>query len=125
MSELTQTVHPTNTKKKLIFCILFSLVASLSYVICDLLKLPLFTYYPAVNEMTLGFAKLTQTQGPAMYWYGWICSAVIAATVVAGFGASLQLGSKTSRYLAHLLWITLWILLPIIFNSLNFYWTHA
>ena len=82
-------MHSNLIDKKLTFCVFFSIVSSISYLICDLYKLPLFTYYPAVDEFALGFAKMTETQGPAMYWYGWIGTAFIAASILTLAAASL------------------------------------
>ena len=76
----TDEIQSENTdNKKIIFCLVFSIVASVSYVVCDLYKLPLFTFYPAVNEFAFGFAKMTESQGPAMYWYGWIGTSALFA----------------------------------------------
>lgn len=111
--------------KKQFFLLSFSFFACLAYVCCDLFKLPLFTYYPAVDEYVFGFAKMTESQGPAMYWYGWIVNASLFATIAALITAALPLSSKTTKYIAHLLWLAVWGLLPVLINSLNYYWTHV
>lgn len=111
--------------KKLFFLLSFSFFACLAYVCCDLFKLPLFTYYPAVDEYVFGFAKMTESQGPAMYWYGWIVNASLFATIAALITTALPLSSKMTKYIAHLLWLAVWGLLPVLINSLNYYWTHV
>jgi len=111
--------------KKLFFLLSFSFFACLAYVCCDLFKLPLFTYYPAVDEYVFGFAKMTESQGPAMYWYGWIVNASLFATIAALITTVLPLSIKMTKYIAHLLWLAVWGLLPVLINSLNYYWTHV
>lgn len=111
--------------KRIIACVVFSLIACIGYVACDLYKLPLFTYYPAVNEFVMGFAKMTESQGPAMYWYGWLCTTTILGLIVSACASLIKVSYGASKFLAHTTWITVWALLPVLFNSLNFYWTHA
>jgi len=111
--------------KKQFFLLSFSFFACLAYVCCDLFKLPLFTYYPAVDEYVFGFAKMTESQGPAMYWYGWIVNASLFATIAALITTALPLSIKMTKYIAHLLWLAVWGLLPVLINSLNYYWTHV
>ena len=118
-------MHSNLIDKKLIFCVLFSIISSISYLICDLYKLPLFTYYPAVDEFALGFAKMTETQGPAMYWYGWICTASAFAAPISLIAVLFAFSKKATNLISNLVWILIWVLLPIFINSLNFYWYHA
>lgn len=64
------------------FAIVFSIAAPILYVLCELLSLPLFTYHPATNRFDLGWAPGRSGEGPAMYWYGWTASMLIACTVL-------------------------------------------
>jgi|APCry1669190119_1035276.scaffolds.fasta_scaffold13586_3 hypothetical protein len=115
----------SSESQKLIFCLVFSVASSIGYVISDLYKLPLFTYYPAVNEFAVGFTKMNDSQGPAMYWYGWILSASVFATVLALIASKISFSNKYINYLAHSLWLLVWLLIPVLIYSLNYYWTHA
>ena len=122
----TDEIQSENTdNKKIIFCLVFSIVASVSYVVCDLYKLPLFTFYPAVNEFAFGFAKMTESQGPAMYWYGWIGTSALFASAVALLITSFEASKKSVPFLSHLSWAAVWGLLPVLIHSLKYYWTHA
>ena len=127
MSRVKIESLPTNTicDKRIVSSLVFSFIACLGYVACDLYKLPLFTYYPAVSEFAFGFAKMTESQGPAMYWYGWLCTTTIAATIAGACASLIKLSNGMNNYLAHITWIAPWALLPVLFNSLNYYWTHA
>jgi hypothetical protein len=62
----------------------------------------LFTYHPALVEFDWGVQKARE--GPAMYWYGWMATAGIAATIAAGFGLLLP-QSAVRRVPAALSWI--------------------
>jgi len=118
-------MHSNQINKKLIFCVFFSIISSISYLICDLYKLPLFSYYPAVDEFALGFVKMTETEGPAMYWYGWICTASLFATPISLIAVLFAFSKKVTNLISNLVWILIWVLIPIFVNSLNFYWYHA
>jgi hypothetical protein len=111
--------------KKLIFCLLFSATSCVVYLLCDLYKLPLFTYYPAVNEFALGFVKMTESQGPAMYWYGWICTTTLVATGVAWLISQFATSPAVVKFVASGLSVLTWILIPFFINSLTYYWKHA
>ena len=52
------------------------------YVVCELFGLPLFTYHPATNRVDFGWAPGRSGEGPAMYWYGWTATMLIACTVL-------------------------------------------
>ncbi len=51
--------------------LVFSLTATVLYVLCDLLGLPLFTFHPATGRLEWGYALPRRNEGPVMYWYGW------------------------------------------------------
>ena len=68
------------------FPIVFAVVYALAYALAVWKNYALFTYHPALNEFGIGVEK--PKDGPAMYWYGWMATAGIAA-LAAGFVASL------------------------------------
>src|SRR4051812_37262679 len=59
--------------------IVFSATYALAYLIAVWKNLALFTYHPLAGTLALGVEK--PQDGPAMYWFGWIATAAIAATV--------------------------------------------
>jgi hypothetical protein len=66
-----------------------AMVFAITYAVVYLLAVwhnyALFTYHPVLGEITWGVEK--SRDGPAMYWYGWMATAAlaaIAASVVAG-----------------------------------------
>ena len=63
------------------FCVVFSVVYSLTYLLAVKKNLALFTYHPALEE----FGALVEPprDGPAMYWYGWMATSLIAALIAA------------------------------------------
>ena len=62
-----------------VFGIVFAVVYSLVYALAVWKNYALFTYHPALNEFGIGVEK--PKDGPAMYWYGWMATAGIAALV--------------------------------------------
>ena len=77
----------------------FTLVASVVYVLAYNFGWQLFRYYPLVNQVTLD--PLTKTAGPAMMYYGWLSTAALAGLAVALI--------VPSRFAARLPSATAWI----------------
>jgi hypothetical protein len=67
------------------FGIVFAAVFAVVYVIAAENNYALITYHPAIGEWGAGVEK--PREGPAMYWYGWLSTSTIIATL-AGFVAA-------------------------------------
>ncbi len=65
-----------------VFAVVFAAVYAVTYVVAVENNYALFTYHPALVE----FDVWTQPakDGPAMYWYGWMATAGVVASI-AGF----------------------------------------
>jgi hypothetical protein len=59
--------------------IVFTVVYAIAYVIAVWKNVPVFTYHPITGAIGLGVEK--PQGGPAMYWFGWMSTAAIAASV--------------------------------------------
>ena len=57
----------------------FAVVYTVAYVTAVYKNYALFTYHPVLGKVVWGVEK--PIDGPAMYWYGWIATAAIAAIV--------------------------------------------
>jgi hypothetical protein len=79
-----------------LLAIVFAIVYTVAYAIAVWKNYALFTYHPALNEIGMGVEKARD--GPAMYWYGWMATAAIAA-----LGACLIAGLVPER-MAKRLW---------------------
>ena len=55
----------------------FAVVYAVAYVIAVWKNYALFTYHPVPGTLAMGVEK--PHDGPAMYWYGWMATAAIAA----------------------------------------------
>jgi hypothetical protein len=82
--------------------ILFAVVYAIVYLVSVEKNYALFTYHPALVELDWGVQKARE--GPAMYWYGWMATAGIAAAVAAGLGLLLP-PSLARRVVPSLAWI--------------------
>ena len=69
-----------------VFVVVFAAVYAVVYVLAVMKNLALFTYHPALEEFALWVER--PREGPAMYWYGWLATSVIAA-LAAGLIACL------------------------------------
>jgi len=71
----------TASPKSVVFAVTFGIAFCVIYVICTEVNLPLFTYHPATGD--LGPLYQPPGRGPAMYWYGWMLTALLGALVLA------------------------------------------
>jgi len=102
------------------FAFAFSITGSIVYVLCDLLGLPVFTFYPATFRVVWGKSLGIVNEGPFMYWYGWVLTTLIASTA-AGFLATLLPESVGKKIPLFLLWVLPILAVPILFGTL---WTQ-
>lgn len=66
------------------FVTIFAIVFAIAYTASEQFNLPLFTYHPRTGQ--LGWLFQAAADGPAMYWYGWLGTAALAA-LAAGMGS--------------------------------------
>ncbi len=76
------------------FAIVFAVVFAVVYVFAVEANYALFTYHPAIGEFGAGVQP--PKDGPAMYWYGWLATSGIAASL-AGLLACLLPESLARR----------------------------
>ena len=71
----------TASRKPVVFAMAFGIAYCVIYVICTEVNLPLLTYHPATGDVVLFYQP--PGRGPAMYWYGWLLTALIGAVALA------------------------------------------
>jgi len=103
------------------FAIVFAIATPVIYTVCDMMNWPLFTYHPGTNRVDLGWARAVPNEGPAMYWYGWTASTLLASAAL-GFLATLLPQNLTRRIPLALTWLLPIVVLPILVYSLKFFW---
>lgn len=106
-----------------VFAVVFAITAPVIYVVSELAALPLFTYHPGTNRIDLGWAAARPNEGPAMYWYGWIATMLIGATVL-GSLATLLPRHLTDKIPLFLIWLLPLLVLPILAYALMPFWTR-
>jgi len=116
-SETTASASPRFGAFALVFGISFAIL----YVVCDMAALPMFTYHPGTDRIDPGFAPPRRDEGPAMYWYGWIATSALGASIL-GFLAALLPERIRRRIPLALAWVVPMALLPVLVYSLKFYW---
>ena len=124
MNAATETTSPASSPASSrfgAFALVFGICFAILYVICDMAALPLFTYHPGTDRIDLGFASPRRDEGPAMYWYGWLASSALGASLFSLLAAMLpeKVRGKIPLSLA---WIVPVVLLPLLLYSLKFYW---
>lgn len=104
-----------------VFAITFAAVYATIYYVVLVNNWPLFSYGPAVGEWTL--FNHAVSDGPTIYWYGWIATSAIVAAATGLIASALpeNLGGK--------LWSGFAWLIPVgaiaaIFHLLGGYFTH-
>lgn len=99
------------------FVLVFSIAAAVLYVLCIQFGLASFTYHPGTGRLEWGQTLPRRNEGPVMYWYGWVLSTLVGASVL-GFLATLLPDSITRRIPLALLWIAPLLAIPPLVNSL-------
>ena len=105
------------------FAIVFGFGTAALYVACDMMNWPLFTYHPATNQVDLFYAPPRRGEGPAMYWYGWTATSMLAAAVL-GVLATFLPEHITRKIPLALVWIVPVLAIPLLFYSLMPFWTR-
>jgi len=103
------------------FALVFGISFAVLYVVCDMAALPMFTYHPGTDRIDAGFTPARRDEGPAMYWYGWLATSALCASVL-GVLATLLPEKVRGRIPLALAWIVPVVLLPVLIYSLKFYW---
>jgi ABC-type antimicrobial peptide transport system permease subunit len=103
------------------FALVFGVSFAIFYTVCDMAGWPMFTYHPGTDRIDPGFARARRDEGPAMYWYGWIASSALGASIL-GVLAALLPAWIARRIPPALAWVVPIALLPVLVYSLKFYW---
>ena len=103
------------------FALVFGVSFAILYVICDMAALPLFTYHPGTDRIDWGYAPARRDEGPAMYWYGWLATSALGASLLGALAALLPENIR-GKIPPALSWVAPIVLLPVLLYSLKFYW---
>jgi hypothetical protein len=103
------------------FAVVFAITTPIIYVICEMQNWPLFTYHPGTNRIDLFWAAAIKDQGPAMYWYGWNATTLIASAIL-GLVASLLPENIVGKIPLSLTWIVPLAAVPVLIYALSFFW---
>jgi hypothetical protein len=103
------------------FATVFAIATPIIYTICEMQNWPLFTYHPGTNRVDLGWAAAVRDQGPAMHWYGWTATTVIASAVL-GLLATMLPQQVTRKIPLSLTWIAPLAVIPVLIYALRFFW---
>lgn len=103
------------------FATVFAIATPIVYTICEMRNWPLFTYHPGTNRVNLFWAAAVKDEGPAMYWYGWTASTLLAAGVIALIATKLP-ESTTRKIPLSLTWIAPLACIPVLVYALRFFW---
>ena len=103
-SDAPATAAATPSAKFETFAIVFGLAYTVIYTLCDQMSWTLFTYYPAMHKLGFGFERPRSGEGPAIYWYGWVATALVGSFVLGLAATALPEGTVRKIPFA-LLWI--------------------
>lgn len=104
------------------FALTFSLAFVVTYLLCEVMGWPLFTYFPATDRLFWGYEGIRRGEGPQMFWYGWLATSFIASSVIGGL-ATLMPADIAKRIPLALVWILPIIALVILAYTLMPFWT--
>jgi hypothetical protein len=110
-----------NSPRFRVFVVTFAAVYAVAYYVALRNNWPLFSYGPAVGEWTL--FNHSASDGPTMYWYGWIATSAIVAAVLGLIAAFLPQGLGRKLWSCFAWAVPLCMILAIIY-LLSGYFTH-
>jgi hypothetical protein len=130
MSAPATTTRATQAKSSLAvstkfrtFAITFAIAGTVIYLLCLEFNWPLFTFHPARNRFEWGWGPARSGEGPAMYWYGWTATSIVAGAVV-GFLATLLPESMAKKIPLILVWLLPILAIPYLIYDLRSWWFH-
>jgi hypothetical protein len=122
-STTSSTTSLASSAKFKTFVIVYAIVHPVTYVICVIWQLPLFTYHPATNRIVWGYEAARSGEGPNMTWYGWVATTVLVGLIV-GMVATMLPERVTSKIPLALVWLLPMLAIPVMAYTLMFFWTH-
>ncbi|MCC6776990.1 MAG: hypothetical protein IT537_10195 [Hyphomicrobiales bacterium] len=124
---LTESTRATTSlaasEKFKAFAVAFAVGGTLTYLMCLHFNWPLFTYHPAVNRVEWFWGPAKSGEGPAMYWYGWTATTIVAAAIL-GFFATLVPAHVNKKIHMMLVWLLPILSVPYLIWDLRQWWFH-
>jgi hypothetical protein len=105
------------------FVVTYAIAGTLIYLLCLQMNWPLFTFHPATNRIVWGWEASRSGEGPAMYWYGWTATSLLAGAIL-GFLATLLPESVARRIPLILVWLLPILSIPYLIWDLRQWWLH-
>jgi hypothetical protein len=105
------------------FVVTYAIAGTLIYLLCLQMNWPLFTFHPATNRLVWGWEASRSGEGPAMYWYGWTATSLLAGAIL-GFLATLLPESVTRKIPLILVWLLPILSIPYLIWDLRQWWLH-
>jgi hypothetical protein len=105
------------------FVVTYAIADTLIYLLCLEMNWPLFTFHPATNRIVWGWEASRSGEGPAMYWYGWTATSLLAGAIL-GFLATLLPESVTRKIPLILVWLLPILSIPYLIWDLRQWWLH-
>jgi hypothetical protein len=75
-----------------VFVVVFAAAYAVIYVLAVQYNLALVTYGPATGE--IGPLLRPATEGPTMYWYGWLLTSALGASALAALASFVPLSRR-------------------------------
>jgi len=105
------------------FVVTYAIAGTLIYLLCLQMNWPLFTFHPATNRIVWGWEASRSGEGPAMYWYGWTATSLLACAIL-GFLATLLPEGVARKIPLILVWLLPILSIPYLIWDLRQWWFH-
>jgi hypothetical protein len=105
------------------FVVTYAIAGTLIYLLCLQMNWPLFTFHPATNRIVWGWEASRSGEGPAMYWYGWTATSLLAGAIL-GFLATLLPEGVARKIPLILVWLLPILSIPYLIWDLRQWWFH-
>ena len=114
----------TPSSKVRAFVTTFSITGPVVYCLVVFFKLPLVTYFPAIEQLDWGAVDMRPDTGLNMLWYGFTLTTILISGGL-GIVAMFLPERIIRRYPLALLWILPILAIPYVVYSLMFWWRLA
>ena len=96
---------------------IFAAAFAVIYVIVEQQNWPAFTYHPRVGEWEWLRQSARAANSPAMHWFGWIATTVIAAVAVSAAALPLTKGREPPVWIGWAVPLAVMVLFVYLFRN--------
>lgn len=96
---------------------IYAAVFAIIYVIVEQMNLPLFTYHARTGQFGWLYQASVAPNAPAMHWFGWIFTSLIAAGIVSLAALPIVKGREPPAWIGWAIPLAVMVIFVYLFRS--------